>query len=226
MENPRAELPEREPYVLSEDRKAVEAHARSRQVLNDRERYALRTELLPTPFLGNPRASVVLLNLNPGFDERDRIDYADPAFREAALRNLTHGVEGHAFFPIDPRFRETSSYDWWMGKLRWLIEDAGLGAVSNGVFCVQAYPYHSREFAESVAVPSQHYTEALLVERIEAGAIVIGMRRRRYWEKAVPQIASYASAHWLRNPRNPTLSPGNFDGFGEVVSALRQDHGR
>lgn len=226
MENPWAGLPKREPYVLGEDRRAVEAHAHSRQVLNDRERYALRTELLPTPFLGNPRASVVLLNLNPGFDERDRVDYADPAFREAALRNLTHEVEGHAFFPIDPRFRETSSYGWWMGKLRWLVEDAGLGAVSNGVFCVQAYPYHSREFAESVAVPSQRYTEALLAERIEAGAIVIGMRRRRYWEQAAPRLASYASAHWLRNPRNPTLSPGNFDGFGEAVSALRQGHRR
>ena len=222
MENPWTELPRRRPYVLPEDREAVRAHAGSPRVKKDPGQYGLHTELLPTPFIGNPKARVVLLNLNPGYDEQDEADYRGRGFREAAIRNLTHEADGMAFFPIDPRFSATSSYRWWTGKLRWLIAEAGLEAVADGVFCVQAYPYHSRKFAESVAVPSQRYTEALLRERIRRRALVIGMRRRRYWETAEPKLESYGSAHWLNSPQNVALSPKNLDAFGEVVSALKR----
>ena len=219
MENPWTGLPRRKPYVLPEDREAVRAHAGSRQVVKDPEKYGLHTELLPTPFIGNPKARVVLLNLNPGYAEQDEADYRERRFHKAAIQNLTHEVGELQFFPIDPRFSATSSYDYWMGKLRWLIDKVGLEAVADGVFCVQAYPYHSREFARSVAVPSQRYTEALLRERIRRRALVIGMRARRHWEATEPKLESYGTI-WLRNPRNPTLSPGNLDGFDEVAAAL------
>lgn len=221
-ENPWSKLPNRRPYVLPIDREAVQAHARSGSVARAPEKFGLHTELLPTPFIGNPNARVVILNLNPGFSEQDESDYSKRAFRGAALQNLTHKADGLAFFPVDPKFSSTSSYDWWHKKLRWLIEDVGIDAVGNGIFCVQAYPYHSREFARTVDVPSQRYTESILQERMRRRALVIGMRARRDWESAVPRLESYDSAHWLKNARNPTLSPGNLDCYDEIVSALKR----
>ena len=221
-ENPWADLPKRRPYVLPMDRDAIAAHARSRRVANAPKKFGLHTELLPTPFVGNPKARVVILNLNPGFSEEDGADYAKPAFRKAAIENLTHEVDGPAFFPIDPRFRTTSLYEWWIKKLRWLIEAVGFEAVADGVFCVQAYPYHSREFAKGTDVPSQAYTRSILLERMRSKAFVVGMRAKRDWEAAVPELESYAAVHWLRNARNPTFSPGNLDCYDEVVSALRR----
>ena len=222
MENPWAALPKRSPYVLRMDREAVESHADSPQVRKDPEKYGLHTDLLPTPFIGNPKARVVLLNLNPGYAEQDEEDYRRRGFRKAALQNLTHEADGAAFFPIDPQFSTTSSYGYWMGKIHWLIEECGYEAVADGIFCVQAYPYHSLKFAKSVAVPSQRYTEALLKDRMRRHALVIGMRARWHWESFVPGIASYASVYWLNSPQNASLSPDNLDGFGEVVAALKR----
>ena len=222
MQNPWRELPTRKPYVLPGDRQAVRAHANRSKVKKNPASYGLHTELLPTPFIGNPKARVVLLNLNPGYSAQDEADYRKRGFRKAAIQNLTHEVDGMPFFPIDPRFSETSSYDWWMGKLHWLIDEVGLERVANGIFCVQAYPYHSNKFAESVTVPSQRYTEALLKERINRRAFVIGMRRRRYWETVEPRLESYGSAHWLNSPQNVSLSPKNLNAFDEVVTALKR----
>ena len=226
MENPWTALPKRSPYVLPMDREAVEAHADSSQVRKYPEKYGLHTDLPPTPFIGNQKARVVLLNLNPGYAEQDVEDYGKRGFRKAAIQNLTHEVDGAAFFPIDPRFSATSSYGYWTSKLRCLIEECGYEAVADGVFCVQAYPYHSSKFAKSVAVPSQRYTEALLKERIGRRALVIGMRARWYWESAVPKIASYRSVYWLNSHYNVALSPNNLNGFGKVVAALKRGRRR
>ena len=147
MENPWGELPERPPYVLPMDRAGVEAHERRLSGLGGaaQEKFRLRTELLPTPFLGDPAAPVVLLNLNPGFSEQDEADYALPAFRRAATRNLTHEVKGMPFFTIDSSLPATSSYGWWRSRLRRPIEAVG-ESVGRNLFCVQAFPYHSSVF--------------------------------------------------------------------------------
>lgn len=222
MDNPWGSLPKRRPYVLPMDRDAVAAHARRPQVMRATDKFGLHTELLPVPFIGNPKARVIILNLNPGFSDRDAGDFSTTAFRKATIQNLTHEVEGPAFFAIDPEFKATSTYEWWWAKLRWLIDDVGLDAVADGIFCVQAYPYHSREFAKGPDAPSQRYTNSILLEQIRRRALVVGMRARRDWEAAIPRLQSYGAVHWLNNPRNPTLSPGNLDCYADVVAALRR----
>lgn len=221
-ENPWGDLPKREPYVLPMDREAVEAYARMSNVSRDPDTLGLRTELLPVPFVGNPSAPVVLLNGNPGFSDRDEADHQDPAFWDAASRNLTHEVAGPAFFPIDPRFEKTAAYRWWTAKLRRLIEDVGFESVANGVFCVETYPYHSRRFAGGTDVPSQAYTRSLLLGLIENRVFVVGMRARSRWETAVPELETYGAVHWLKNPQNPAVSPRNLDCYDDLVSVLKQ----
>ena len=82
-------------FVADGDRNGVAAHERRLGTLTgkSREAYRLHTELLPTPYVGNPAAPVVFLNLNPGYAKQDLADYAEPAFRRAAFDNLTHAID-------------------------------------------------------------------------------------------------------------------------------------
>lgn len=224
MQNPWKDFTNRSPeqyFVFKGDRSAVEAHARKPSVEGKPE-YTIHTELLPTPFIGDPSAPVVLLSRNPAFDAKDAQDYAEPEFRKAAIQNLTHEVRGLPFFTIDPRFRHTASYRWWRSKLRSLIEDKGIETVARGVFCVQAFPYHSADGFPGVIprLASQKYTNELLAISLERGALVLGMIAKTHWEKEVPQLRSYNNVHWPRSWRTGTVSSGNFDCYHTLLAVL------
>ncbi len=237
-ENPWGSLPAEPPYVLPMDREGVAAHKERLATLSPERRKALqlRTELLPTPFVGDPDAPVVLLNLNPGYSDRDPGDYAERTFRNAAVENLTHAVSGLPFFPIDPRFDATSSYDWWAARLREIMEAAGSDNVARSLFCVQAFPYHSVGFDSWLwdsarlyeSFPSQRYTAHLLSEAVERGAMIIGLRSgkdaRNYWGSTMPDLDR---VWWLRTrtggaPRSPYVTENllGSEGWRELRSRL------
>ena len=223
MENPWTGLPGHEPYVLPEDLEAVGAYAGRRAVAGDPEQYGLHTELPPTPFIGDPSAPVVLLSRNPGFDVQDARDYREPEFHDAAIRNLTHEAGGLPFFAIDPRFGHTASYRWWRSMLGNLVRDTSTETVARGVFCVQAFPYHSRGLPGTIpALPSQGYANGLLARALDRGAFVVGMLARAHWEKAVPGLGSNSRVHWLRSARAGTVSSGNLDRYHALVLELRR----
>lgn len=213
MENPWTGLPGRKPYALPEDLEAV-----------DPGQYGLHTELPPTPFIGDPSAPVVLLSRNPYVNTQDARDYGEPEFHDAAIRNLTHEAVGLPFFAIDPRFRHTASYRWWYSKLKELVLDTSRETVARGVFCVQAFPYHSLELPRAIPMlPSQGYANGLLARALDRGAFVVGMLVREHWEKAVPRLGSNGRVHWLRNERTGTVSSGNLDQYHALVSELRRN---
>jgi hypothetical protein len=67
MNNPWIALPTRAPFVLKEDRPHIDAF--NRQV--GRNHY-LHCELLPEPFVGDPKtAAVIYLQRNPGLSPAD-----------------------------------------------------------------------------------------------------------------------------------------------------------
>ena len=61
--NPWGDLPGEPPYVLPMDGEAVSAYERESAVAAARYRYGLHTELPPVPFVGNPQARLVILEL-------------------------------------------------------------------------------------------------------------------------------------------------------------------
>lgn len=64
--NPWSSVPSERPYVLECDRDSV-AEYNAKYDKCRAEKYRLRTDMLPEPFIGRVEAPVVLLNLNPGF---------------------------------------------------------------------------------------------------------------------------------------------------------------
>ncbi len=88
MQNPWLKLPRRSPYVLPRDQDAVSI-LNGRVSAKNNGQGRINVNLLPEPFIGNPKtAKVVLLNLNPGVGDGDKQAHRNSVFRGAITRNL------------------------------------------------------------------------------------------------------------------------------------------
>lgn len=216
MINPWSNLPNSPPYLLPEDRECVERfNARAK------EEHQLRLDTLPEPYLGNPEAPVVLLNLNPGHSDEDALWHARQDFSASARANLLHKESSYPFYLLNPAYADSPGHQWWNKHLRSLIEEFGLERVARAVLCVELLPYHSRRFHPScLGVPSQRYGRGLVRAAIERKAVIIIMRARERWLKAVPEIAT-AGFHELRNPQNPCISANNCPAGYRAIHACK-----
>ena len=102
-----------------------------------------------------------------------------------------------------------------------MIDAVGLENVQHKVMLVQFYGYQSWEFARPPAtLPSQGFF-ALVREAVAAGKPIVIMRGNQRWRSAVPEL-DRARVIKLRNPRTPSVSPGNMDSddFCELIRRL------
>jgi hypothetical protein len=162
--NPWTDLPGRPPYVLECDRTSIE---RFNTIASDQHR--IRLEIVPEPFLGEPSAPVVLLNLNTGFVESDKVVHLGSVFNEAARANLEHRHEACPFYLLDPALPSSPGRGWWMKKLRALIAARSLETVATRVFVVEIHGYHSKQFSRKLRLASQDYSRALVIRALKRG---------------------------------------------------------
>jgi hypothetical protein len=217
-DSPWRRLPQRAPFLLPQDKDIVMKFNESAN-----EDLKLHHELLPEPFLGNPEAPVVLLNKNPGYSSpKDLTDHTPPASNTGAWSNLLHKRTAFPFYLLDPDQSRALGYKWWNNKLKSLIENCGRRLVARSVLCVEYFPYHSRRFGHGeLALPSQQYNFDLVRSAISRHAVIVVMRGKRQWFKAIPELQSYSRIYYLRNPQNPTISPKNCpEGYASVVRAI------
>jgi len=215
--NPWSRLPETSPYVLPEDAPALfafnlRAAAKSKYDLS----------LFPEPYFGLPSAPVVLLALNPGWAEGDAIAHASPVFGSPARLSLVHQLESYPFLHLRPHL-STPGASWWQRIAKPPIKAVGVDAVAKNMCCVQFFPYHSRTFGSTrLSVPSQQYGFGIVRRAVERGADIIVMRSWKLWSAAVPELRGYRNLHFIKNPRNPTLSLANLgNGFNALLVRLR-----
>ncbi len=218
MDNPWRHLPRQPPYVLPPDASAVASFNRRAG-----EDHAIRTELLPEPYLGDPAAPIVLLNLNPGFSELDHQLFDDPLGRALCLDNLLHRPMGYPFYLLDPRIANAPGARWWRARLGAPIRAAGVEAVATRVCCVEFFPYHSRKYRSVGRVlESQRYSFRLVEDAIERRALIVAMRSRKLWCEQVPRLRAYDRLHACANPRRPYISTGNLPAaFPTIERILR-----
>jgi len=200
LENPWRVLPEQPPYILPADREVLRS--------SGKDPAQLRLNLLPMPFLGDPRtASVVLLALNPGYHPRDDVDILDSTYRDLAKQSLLLGPS--SLWCLDGRIRGTPAHRWWSTHLSRLIIDCGLQKVRQAIACVQWFPYHSATFRHlGRTLPSQEYGFRLVMQAVNRNGLIVILRSKRLWLQAVPQI-DVAHFLQLRVPRSAFLSPAN-----------------
>lgn len=188
-----------------------------------RKHHVVHLEIVPEPYLGNPNAAVILLNLNPGFVEDDRSVHLQPLFNRAARANLLHCHPNWPFYLLDPSLPASPGRDWWRKKLAHLITAVGSQqAVAGAIFVAELHGYHTRRFHHGLKVPSQQYTFSLVKKAIKRGAHLVLMRGRRAWLRDLPELAGVPIIS-LRNPQNPTISIGNCpEQFETLVRAIQK----
>lgn len=214
MENPWLALPETSPFVLPQDRAQIEAY--NAKLPEASPRRILIDELLPEPFIGSvATAPVIVLQLNPGFDESNFDSHAATAFRAALDANRRHAQTEWPFYFFDPRFREHPGGEWWRGKTKELDDLVGFGRLTQNLAVVEWFPYRSRRFGGNCHVESQNYGFSLVESAIARGALIILSRSVRLWEKSVPALQGYERKLTLSSVQNVALSRNNLKYNGE-----------
>ena len=130
MENPWINLPENNPYILAADRPLLD---RLTPRLTGAD--TLRFEVVPFPFVGDPRrAKVILLSLNPGFEESDlQNNIEHPDLVEADRKNLAFG-NVPSFHGLNVKYRYGGLYGYWNPLMKKeLIKAVGREQAANSV---------------------------------------------------------------------------------------------
>ena len=216
MLNPWNKLPTTPPYILDIDKSLVE---NNKAKFN--EETELQFELLPEPFLGNPLAPVILLNLNPGYSPDDITYHQQPKFIELSRANLNLQLLEYPIFLLNPSL-SAPGRDWWEKKLGSLIRDTSKEVVANNVLCVEYFPYHSKKFGHhKLQLQSQEYSFHLVRQAIARNAVIVLMRSRKLWVTEVPELENYRFLFSVRSVQNPTISPRNCpEGYTFIIKAL------
>ena len=222
MENPWLWLPQKSPFVLPEDAPFVDRFNSSVALAS-----RIETDVIPEPYLGAPRAPVLLLNLNPGYDPREvPFHNTDPHFISLSRANLVHSPSECPFYLLNPSIPYSLGFQWWTRKLRTLLQTAGHAAVANSLLCVEYFPYHTRRYSHSkTPFPSQAYSFALAREAAIGAKAIVLMRGSRFWLSVLPSLRSDPRLILLRSAQNVAISPGNcttgYQLLEEIVLAQR-----
>lgn len=215
MNNPWLDLPETAPYVLPQDHHRIAVFNRTA----DDETF-IRLGMMPEPFLGNPAAPLVVLNLNPGFNPL-AVRNETQEFYALSRNNLHHEGGDYPFYLLTPSL-DVPGRSWWEKKLSHLIRAKGVKAVADGLLCVEYFPYHSTKFRHSkLRVPSQQYSFGLVRSAMARNAVIVVMRGEKLWSMALPELATYPRVYRLRNPQNVVITPNNCpEGYANILGAL------
>jgi len=206
VRNPWLSLPDAPPFVLADDKRAIEAFNQKAK-----KPYFIQTNMLPEPFVGSLNAPVFILQLNPGAGggEEDFALHRQPEFQRR-VRACHHQLPSQ--FPhyfLDPD-TEGPGAQWTRQKLKPLIEAFGIRVVASGVCVLEYFPYHSKNFAHArLSVPSQTFTFEALRAAVGRGATIIIVRGRKLWEKAVPELSAHALVFETSSKQNVVISPKN-----------------
>ena len=204
--NPWPSLPASPPFVLTDDKRAIEAFNQKA-----RKHAIIQTNMLPEPFVGSLNAPVFVLLENPGAGggEEDFALHRQPDFqrRVRACHRQLPSQFPHYFLDPDT---EGPGARWTRQKLKPLVEAFGVRVVASGVCFVEYFPYHSENFAHGrLSLPSQTFTFDALRAAVGRGATIIITRGRTLWEKAVPELITHTLVFETSSKQNVVISEIN-----------------
>jgi hypothetical protein len=218
MINPWLELSLELPYVADEDRDII---TRYNQRVTKKEQ-EIHTNVLPEPYLGNPLAPVVILNLNPGFDFENIEEHKEPRLSKAIRDNLQHNNSDCPWYFLNPELPSLCQ-KWWKERLGTLISVVGREKVAKNLFVAEFFPYHSEKALpmNKLNISSQSYTFHLVKEALKREALILYFRSWKLWEDKLPALRYYKKARRVSNWQRPYVSLGNFpDCFDEITDVI------
>ena len=230
MDNPWADRirswqKESEKYILEEDEKVLDSK-------NLTEKFELK--LLPEPYIGNREAPIYLLNLNPSVEDLRGLPVPEgikpliERLKSHILCNYTfyeNKNEGFhcdqyakfKFYHLDPAYEYFQGFWWWYKKLKKLIEGLqkdnlldSFKIAANSFFNIEYMPYHSKQFIDFTSIlPSQRFNFGLVETALKEGKIIIIMKGKEPWRKAIPKLHTYSKVYTLKSSQNSVISDKN-----------------
>jgi len=208
-------LPRTSPFVLSGDKEII---SRFNQTAVDD--YRVQLDALPEPYFGDRNASVVLLGLNPGYDDKDPVVHSDPGFQTLLRNNYLHQPAEYPFYFLNPNY-ENPGRDWWEKKLKPLLIRVPRIKLAKSLFCVEYFPYHSRKYSHAkLALSCQQYGFSLVREAMQRQAVIVLMRASKLWRSTIPELNDYPGLCTLNSPQNVVISERNCPKFDDVLAAI------
>ena len=149
----------------------------------------LRT--LPEPFHGDPDANVYLLNGNPGLNPLDLTFVGNTAMQTAFSGIYTHSLSDFLWIQspctiINGYGQPHLAYDWWKKRLSQILKSCQ----TPKLFCVELFPYHSKNIFSFPALPSDAYANSLILDAMRKNKLIIIMRGQKGWIKRIQALAS------------------------------------
>lgn len=212
------------PFVLAQDAPYV-------QVFNERvsegSPHWIHTHRLPEPRQGPADAPVIVLQLNPSYDQV-------PQDIEKGLAALGDEQSVHAGI--------SAQHHWWTRNFGKLLKHVDKERLATRVCSIEYFPYASANFGHGhLRLPSQQYTFDLVRRALDRKAIILVSRGLKYWLGAIPELylhlykgsrvgtslAPTSDDDAIRvfqtiNPRSASISNGNLrqDVYSRVARAL------
>jgi hypothetical protein len=196
--------------------------------------YKIHTEVFPAAFMGDVfNSKVVLLTLNPGYEENEEKNKFYVKYREWFLKELTHSNRFEcSLYCLDEEYATYSDY--WKKRLRILEEQFGKEVIGKKLSKIQFFPYVSKKFksvphkfienelgAGKKYLPTQEYNFHLVREAIKREAVIIITRSENLWLKAVAELKGYPNLLYTKNARQPYITENNIkEGYDKMIAVL------
>jgi hypothetical protein len=217
--NPWPALPEKPPFVLPDDAPFLAAYNRFASARN-----SIDLRMIPEPWVGDIRATVVVLNLNPGIGGDEDLRWHRRLSYRAILRaTLERRRSQYPLHHLDPWIADCPGARWWRRCLKQVIAATSVEATARLVVGMEFHGYHSMSYAAlPVTLPSQRYVFTALRAALARGAVIVSVRGLPAWSVAVPELVGYRRLWRVRNPRMASVSTKNVGdtGFKAVVAAV------
>lgn len=145
-----------EKYIFPRDEDAIKKY---QDKYKDTE-YGLQLHLPPHPFAGNPYAPIWVINLNPGYNPGDEIDFTGGKGFEYSIKQLMGEVDCNYFLRLPDH--GNGACNWWKKYL--LSQDICNGdtAIADKFFSLDYFPYQSKKYKD----PGKDFESTKLFKKI------------------------------------------------------------
>lgn len=212
MTNPWLDLPKKEPYVLDIDKDSISD-------IKDID-FKIFLNIFPDPYVGDiNNAEVFFLLLNPGLvippglKEPLEFFYLEnfPSFKNDLLANLHQEQRKYPFYYLDPKNKLSLGFRYWTKVLnQFLNDEVDYEKISKKICAIEFFPYHSQKYKKHKVIPSQKFTFEVVKEAINRNKIIIVMRAKKDWEKALElKFENHKNIYFPRSSQNVILTKKN-----------------
>jgi len=205
MKNPWEKI--KDPNFYTKDDKRIIDEFNDKLKGKNESPFFIDLNLMPEPYIGDPKANVILLFTNPGLKGTELKEYkAVKGFSDAIKKNLTHKNESYSYYYFNPEFKMKidgeekyiAGAEWIRRRTKELIESFDDKILAEKIFTIQLHPYHSARFKPldeplSVSRYTMYLFSKAVTKAKKGKAVIVCIRSYSEWNKAFQSLPGNTS---------------------------------